>query len=156
MALIPNSRPHKTLTEAPDAGYQAVRVFVGNGESNPIPVNVVDSVPGSPLNVFNEVTAVAVSTETDVLSYTVPVGKAVRLSFVDANGDNIAIYRVKVNGSTIAKKSTHVGGDPSVTFQFDRFELAAGDVFKITVENCSLLSLTGSFDGRLNGSIGDA
>ena len=138
-------------------GKKCVRVCITDDQ---VPLSVTFS-PFSnasfdSLNQYGEVTSIAISTETDVLSYTVPASKKVAIANIDASGDNIAAFRVKLNGSTIAKKRTAISGSPNVEFTFENYELAAGDVIKVTVENCSLTLDTGDFEARINGFIGDA
>lgn len=150
-----NTLNQQSYVECPDSsGLPARRVKICNPEDISSSTFLPDNV--DPLNEYGEVTSVAIASETDVLSYTVPVGKLVSISYIEVSGDNIGTYRVKLNNVTTAKKRTSVGGAPNEVFPFDRYELSAGDVIKITVENCSFDSLAGDFEARINGIIGDA
>ena len=150
-----NTLNQQSFVECPSgSNLPAKRVKICNPEDISSSTFLPDGVES--LNEYAEITSVAISSETDVISYTIPVGKKVSISSIEVSGDNIATYRVKLNNNTTAKKRTSVAGSPNEVFPFDRYELSAGDVIKVTVVNCSFDSLAGDFEARINGIIGDA
>lgn len=149
--LIPNSSP--TIIKNTN-GDKCVRVCLSTDQV-PLPVDTSGGAMGVSLNVFNEITGVAQSAESDVVSYTVPALKKATILYIDASGDSTAIYRVKLNGTTIAKKRSYPGGGANVQFDFDRYCVNAGDEIKVTAENCNLSADAGEFEARINGMLGD-
>lgn len=149
-----NTLQQQSFVECPENSGQVARAVK---VCNPEDLGNTTFLPSGidPLNEYNEIAAVAVSSETDIISYTVPVGKKASIAEIEVSGDNIATYRVKLNDAVIAKKRTYIGGSPNEVFPFDRYELSAGDVLKVTVVNRSLRSVAGEFEARISGIIGD-
>lgn len=115
----------------------------------PIPI------PGaSVINEYDEALAVATNVETDVVSYTVPIGQTLYLAMIESEGQNIAEHFIRENGILIAKKRTHFGADLSTGFDFKLgniigYPVAAGNIIKLSVKH----ERTGSadFSGRIYG-----
>lgn len=103
-----------------------------------INVNVVSSPSSSPgLDVtHNEIAAVAAGVETTLVTIVAPA-LGTKIYKIDVSGENIALFRVKVNTVTIANKRTFFGGDLNSTFIFEPFEngleLLPSDTMVVTV-----------------------
>lgn len=87
---------------------------------------------------YNEVSSVASGTETTIVSHTALSGRRTFLQKVSASGDNIAKYKVKVNGATVDFRRTNFGSDLNADFFFDGelnpgFEIGVGSIITITV-----------------------
>lgn len=108
---------------------------------------------GTLVNSYNEITTVAAASETTITSYTVPALTTAYLQIVEASGTNIADYKVKLNGSTIARKYTNFGSELSVNFNFTNSSglsgvvLAAGDIITVTVIHNR--GATGNFNSNI-------
>lgn len=94
----------------------------------------------SGLKKYNEVTAVANGVETVVVTHTAIVGRTTYLQKVYVSGDNMAKYRVKLNGTTIETARTYFGGeiDREIPFDGDKnpgLPLTVGDIVTVTVEH---------------------
>lgn len=127
----------------------ALHVKVGNSESEAVPVYLTEGA-GVLFTVWNEITAVGANIESTVVTYIVPLGKTAKIQLIDIDGDNIAIYKVKLNGSTIAKK--HMWWIPGLTGQFSfgqGLELSAGQTLSVTVIHER--PAVGSFNSRIQG-----
>lgn len=150
------------LSHIPDVNGHFDSVRIGDGVDllgiNPdgsINVNIVQGSGGPPelmKNTYDEALAVASGSETDVVTYTVPVGKTASLQRVEFSGENIAQYRVYLNGSVIASRRTKQGGDLSGEFVFEGageegLPLAAGDVVRLTTLHGR--PANGNFEGRI-------
>lgn len=98
-------------------------------------------VPASNVNgtqVYTEVSAVVASVETTIAQFTAIGGRRTFLQKIGASGDNIAKYRVKVNGTVIDFKRTNFGGNLNADFIFDGqlnngLEISSGATVSITV-----------------------
>lgn len=120
----------------------------------------IDSKLGVPLtttvlNIFNEITSVAIGAEQTILTYTVPVGKTLNLAFIAAESDSVSIIRVKQNGVTIGKDRIALASDYSVnlSFQTDNnvcLKFLAGNVITVTGFNASSMGVA-EFSARLVG-----
>ena len=127
----------------------AVEVIVGN--TSPIEVDFVEG--GELLNSYNEILSLAGLATDDIVLYTVPVAKELRLQRIDFSGDNKAIYKIDINGSVEAKKRTwYTHYNDSIIF--NNLLLVAGDVVKLIVENKT--NSTADFNGNLQGKLYDA
>ena len=115
--------------------------------------NVQFATSGIYFELYGESLALASLTTTDILSYTVPVGKVLTLQRIDFSSENKSIMEVKVNNITKAKKRTwFVSFDGS--FVFENYKLVAGDIVKLTVENKT--NSTANFNANIQGKIDDA
>jgi hypothetical protein len=104
------------------------------------------------INQYNEVTAVASSTDTEVVSYTAPMGVTATLRHAEASGSNVGRFWVTLNGTPIAQRRTYFGGDLNADFKFEvdpglGLVLATGDVVKVYVRH--LRPTLGDFEARL-------
>lgn len=101
-----------------------------------INVNIVNS-PDDPGLVIthNEISSVVSGVETTILTLVSPPGDY-RIAKIDVSGDNVAHYRVKINGSTINNKRSY-WCDFNQTFVFEGndaiLKIPAGDTLTVTV-----------------------
>lgn len=101
----------------------------------------VSSIPANNVtgkSVYAEIVAVAANVETTIVSFMTIGGRRTFLQQVVASGDNIAKYKVKVNGTTIDFKRTMFGSDLNAEFKFDGemnpgLEMTVGDTITVTV-----------------------
>lgn len=115
---------HKDNT--PDPGDVADSVRIGDGvdelaiePDGSINVNIVTSAAPGLTVLHNEISAVPSGAETTVITVTVPMG-GYRISKVEVSGDNVAHYRVKVDGITILNKRSYWTRF-NLTFDFEGF-----------------------------------
>lgn len=105
-------------------------------DSNPFPVTFVSN-PGIRRDLFNQVSAVVNGAETQVITYTVPVGKTAELYRCQVSGEQIALYQLYKDNQLIGVKRTHFATDLNETFNFNSntggLKLQAGEIIKITV-----------------------
>lgn len=146
-----NNLNRNSFVECPTgSGLPARAVKICNpediGSGFPLPDGVAS------LNIFNEVTGVAISAETTILTYTVPTSRLASIAHIEVSGTNITKYRLKLNGTTIATRRTHFGGPPNSVFPFDRYEIVATDVLTITADNCG--TDVADYESRVNGIVG--
>ena len=102
-----------------------------------INVNVINSIvsssPGLTI-LTNEVSSVASGVETTILTVTAPAS-GYRIQKVEVSGDDIALFRIYVNGSPILYKRSW-WGNFNETFNFETFTsgllLTSGQVLRIT------------------------
>lgn len=109
---------------------------LGVNPDGSINVNVVNSTSLPGLNIlYNEASSVASGIETNVITF-VATGGGFRLNKIYVAGENIALFRVKLNGTVIVVKRTFFG-NLNEEFAFENFvnglELAAGDQIRVTV-----------------------
>lgn len=101
--------------------------------------------------VFDEVSSVPVNSETQIVTYTVPLAKTAVLDRITGSGENIAKYCVYLNGVRINTKRTYYAGGFNVEFNYMSqglgVKLQAGDVLELRVlqETPEL----GDFDGLI-------
>lgn len=81
-------------------------------------------------NYFDEVTGIAQSVPTTILSYEADPGEV--LHKVNVSGSNIATYELVINNQLVDKKRTYFGGQLNVDFDAD-IQLQDGDVVEVTV-----------------------
>ena len=101
--------------------------------------------------IYNEVTSVANSVQTQVAFYTVPVSKTAVLRRVSVSGDNFARFDVLLNGNPIDTKRTWFS-DFNANFEFiasanSGLTLNASDV--ISVQVLHTRPFVGSFEARI-------
>lgn len=119
---------------------------------NPIFVDFSANAPGISINQYNEVLSVATGVTTTVVTYTVPVAQQNVLERVAVSGENIALYTVLINGTTIDQQRTYFGGALNTQFEFMSTAnkgtlLNAGDIVSVTVlHNRPSLA---NFEGRI-------
>lgn len=89
---------------------------------------------GEGLIEYNEVSALASLGTSDIVSYTVPVGKILYLTSADFSGENIADFVLIANAATIGKFRTHYtkyNGRLNLNSQ----KYIAGNIIKLTATN---------------------
>lgn len=125
----------------PDAGDVHDSVRIGDGVEelaiNPdgsINVNITFSASDGLTIAHNEISAVPSGAETTIISLVVPVG-GYRISKIDVSGENVALFRVKVDGSTVDNKRSW-WTEFNQSFRFESFvnglKLVAGQVLTVT------------------------
>lgn len=105
-----------------------------------------------PINAYDESPAVPTGAETPVLTYVVPSGKIGFLYRVEASGENVARYKIQVNGDSIATRRTHHGSGLTTEFDFTTPNkrgtlLQAGDIVQVLALHNRPES--GDFEARL-------
>lgn len=119
--------------------------------SAPVPVTVVSgTTTADGLTIaHSEITSVVAGSETVLLTSTAPLGGQ-RITKAEVSGDNIALFRIKVDGITVIDKRTW-WTNFNQTFAFEDFNngllLTAGQVLTITVFHNS--DDVGSFEATL-------
>lgn len=131
----------------PDSGDVHDSVRVGDGVDelaiNPdgsLNVNITPSNTTARIeSTYGEVSSVPTATPTVLVSYTAPVGKVSFLQKVFVSGENIARYKVKLNGTVIDTKRTYFGASLNEWFDFSDASrgrlLVVGDVVTVEVEH---------------------
>lgn len=119
------------------AGIDCNNELVVNPDGT-INVNVVNSTPPttpSLVVLHNEITGIASGAETTIISLVAPL-TGYRIEKVEVTGDNTAIFRVKVNGTTIANRRSW-WCDFNQEFDFEDFLngllLTSGQILTVTV-----------------------
>jgi len=105
-----------------------------------INVNIETSISTPGLLLFhNDITSVASGIETTVITVTAPSG-GLRIEKIDVSGDNVAWYRVRVNGIEIYSKRSW-WCDFNIGFNFENFAngylLTSGQVLTVTCYHTS-------------------
>jgi len=100
-----------------------------------INVNIVETTSNPGLLFYtNEVLSVASSIETTIITVTAPPG-GVRIEKVETSGENVALFKVKVNGVPLVYKRSW-WTDFNLTFDFEGFPngllLTSGQVLTVT------------------------
>lgn len=127
-----------------DASTDNVAIHDGSGNelkintdgSINIQTNLNSNISG--LKKYNEISALATATEVNIVTHTAVIGKKTFLQKISASGDNIAKYRVKINGTTIDFRRTNFGSDLNAEFIFDGelnpgLEVISGSIISVTV-----------------------
>jgi len=84
------------------------------------------------LNVdYNEVLAVPSGIETTIITITAPSVQRL-IQSIDVTGENVALFRVKLNGATIFMKRSW-WTEFNQSFEFDGLALAVGSTLTVTV-----------------------
>jgi len=152
MEMLPKTiedRNYKNYVECDGKPTRLVKICQSENET----VKVEFSQEGESLNSYNEILSLAGMASADVILYTVPVGKKLKLQSIDFSGENRAVYSVKNGVNTIAKKRswlTIFDGN----FLFLDYTLEAGEIIKLEVENKS--NSTANFNANLQGRLLDA
>lgn len=143
----------------PDAGDVHSSLRVGDGveelQINPDGSINVSPTPISPSvrieSAYNEITAVPTSTPTLLVSYTAPMGKVSFLQKIFVSGENVATYKIKLNGTAIETIRTYFGGPLNASADFsDSIRgrlLVVGDVVTVFVEHQR--PFVADFNGRI-------
>jgi hypothetical protein len=109
--------------------------LIGN-TGNALNVTNVSSSSTSGLDIkYNEVSSIVSGSETNVISFTAS-GSGYRVSKIYVAGENIALFKVKLNGTTICAKRTFFG-NLNEEFNFEDFvnglKLVSTDQIVVTV-----------------------
>lgn len=124
-----------------------------SGSIRAMDVNVISSVsiPVEDYNaiyLFNDISSVAPSVETAIVSYTVPVGKTATISLCELSGTNIATFNLYVDSTLISRKRTFFGNlNSDMQFTNKGYELTAGQVVLLKVIHTR--SYNGDFEANL-------
>ena len=128
--------------------------FLEPNTDGSINVNVVETpITGqNERSIYNEVLNVASGVETQITSYTVPVGKTSVLHRVVTSGENVARFNLYLNGSPIDVQRTYFGGNFNAQFEFTTgtnsgIILNASDVVSVKVLHTR--PFVGSFEARI-------
>ena len=125
------------------------------------PCDVNDNIdnPNNPLsldgiNVYNEISSVAIGSTQTIISYTVPPGRTLFVRRIEFSGKNVATYHVTVDTVNIATKRTWFNGNLSDEFNFNfngeaNLTVIENSVLSLTVEN--FRPMTSDFEGRIQG-----
>lgn len=142
-------REHEKFEECPTgSGQPAVRTKICQDTGETIKVEFDEE--GVVTCIYNEVSSVPTATLSDVVSYTVPVGKTFKLKEISFSGDSIAEYTIEVD-STIEDKKRSWWTNWDGVFLFYNKLFIAGTVIKLRVDHCS--STSGEFNGRIIGNL---
>ena len=105
-----------------------------------INVNIETSISTPGLLLFhNDITSVAASIETTIITVTAP-SNGLRIEKIDVSGDNVALYRVYINGTEIYSKRSW-WSNFNLDFDFENFAngylLSSGQVLTVTCYHTS-------------------
>jgi hypothetical protein len=133
-------------------GKIAKRVHICQRPGETIKVEIEEE-SGLYLVEYAEINSVAGLASVDIIDYTVPVGKELKLKTVEASGENKAVYSVKINDTIKSKKRSYF---TEYNVDFDAFNLIlnAGDNIKVTVDNTR--NSVADFNANFIGVIQDA
>ncbi len=98
-------------------------------------IDAVNNITLTPTNgsiVYGEVAAVPDSSETTLVTYTVPLLSDFSLDKAHGSGEGDGLFRLKKNGNTIAKRRSN-WTERNVHFEYGSLLFAAGDVITVTV-----------------------
>lgn len=142
-----------------EGNFDSVRIGDGTDLLAINPDGSIDVVIGedtdeSHINEFNEVLAVSNGVDTDLITYTVPIGETLFLSRIDVSGENIARFEVQLDTDVIARKRTYFSGPLNETFDFTQsgkrgYQINAGKVIKVKVLHGR--PMAGDFEARIQG-----
>jgi len=126
-------------------------VTVINSDSNPIPI---DTEPGTSTIKYGELLALPKNSAANLLTYTVPASKILVIDQVIVDGDNVANYKVYLDGAKEADVSTY-WTNFEAKIPFGKVELMAGKQVGVVAQHDSING-AGDFQGRLIGRLIDA
>lgn len=129
-------------------------VLIENDENQPIPVYQTDGPVQTDVATFDEALSVAKETETLVVQYTVPPSKLFQLDRITCGGDNIAKYRIEIDGNTNKVARTYEGSYLFAELNYSGFDIGAGLAVKVFAEHCNDDS-TGDFEATIEGRLKD-
>ncbi len=129
-------------------GVKYVRVTTEEGN----PIGVFWEQEGEYFSEHNTVSSLAGGSTTNIINYTVPVGKKLELTIAEASGENRATFRVISNGDVVGFKRTYYT-DFNADFIFSTAQLDAGESVQVEVTNNAIVS--GDFEATIQGRIID-
>lgn len=103
-------------------------------------------------NAYSEVLSIASSIETTIISHTALAGRETFLQNISVSGENIATYKVKVNGVVVDQKRTHFGAGLNEEFIFNGennsgIAVPVGQTVTVTVEHSR--PMTADFNSKI-------
>lgn len=111
---------------------------------------IISSFPGTEANTFDDVTLVPTSSETTVVTYTVPVGKIFYFVGLNASGNANAMFKLYVAGNTVLAARTSVANlTITISYSHSPIKVAAGDTISIKVKHEASASC--DFEGTILG-----
>ena len=144
----------------PDLGdvHDSVRIGDGTDElainsDGSINVNIVDvNTDQTTINLYGEYPGLVSGVEQVIVSYAVPTGVTARLQRVEFSGEQIAHYRIYINGICMSSRRTHHGSGLTDEFTYiggseEGLPLLAGQLVELTTLHNR--PGTGDFEGRL-------
>lgn len=142
-------------------------IRIGDGEGDYVAVNDDGSINTNEelaldeetVSVYDEIAALPSGAESAIVTYTVPVDKIAFLYWIEASGENIARFKVAVNGDVIATRRTHHGSGLTTEFNFSTpnkrtYVLQPGDI--LTVKALHNRPQSGDFEARVEMLLKDA
>ena len=132
--------------------HDSIRIGDGTNEAeiNPDGSFNVSIVPSATQNAYGEVTGVLPSDPTNIVTYVAPADKTSYLQKAFVSGENIAQYKVKLNGTTIDTKRTYFG---ELNEDFDFSDTARGRLLSpgdtIVIEVTHFRPDPSDFNGRI-------
>lgn len=133
-----------------------IYVRVGNSDADPLYITYADDPNESDLTSYDEALSVGINSLTEIISYIVPPSKILNLDLIEVSGDNVAKYIVTINGSTNKIKRTYYGNSLNATFNYNSFNVNAGEEVKVEVIHYNDLNESGDFNATIEGKIKDA
>lgn len=120
--------------------------------SGSLNVNITGSgAAGTTISLYNEVTAVAMGSSTNILTYTVPAGLSLTLSRVLVSSDSIGTVEIDLNGTANSKiRLTYTQYNGSL--EYSNYLLATGTVIRVVGTNNSSQGVA-SFNTTLQGTL---
>ena len=120
-----------------------------------INANIIDfdtEPPQKVINLYDEALSVANGVEETILSYLVPTGVEARLQRIEFSGENIAHYRVYINGEVQSSRRTHHGSGRTGEFNYvggseEGLRLLANQLVELKVIH--IRPVSADFEGRL-------
>lgn len=125
-------------------------IRVGNDPSDPLNVFIVDANGSTPVLEYSKISSLANGALTNILSYTVPVGKTLILSKAEVSGCSVAQYSVEIDSVEKGVRRTY-WGNFNADFQFDKFQVAEG--LKVEIKVIHGRPAPGDFNATLVGSL---
>ncbi len=98
-----------------------------------INVNFIGNSNYNPVYTFSEVATVAMGVETNIVSYTVPVGKTALLTLSEMSGTNVSTYNLYVGAILVSKKRSHFASLTADMNFPNGYVLNSGDVVTLKV-----------------------
>lgn len=148
MPISPNidDREYQVFAGVQNLTVKNVRPVLADGDS----ISVDLTVKGLSTYFYNEILSVASGSDVDILTYIVPIAKIFHLSSIKISGSNLAIFTIKLNGSTINTSRTWWTSF-NKDIPFGSFRLNAGDTLTVSVLHTR--PYTGDFECTIIGSV---
>jgi len=112
------------------------RLNIFSDGSLPVKITGIEEIIPTPQ--YGEISSVAANVETTLLSFTALADRQTYIQGIEASGENIAEYRVKIMGTVIDKKRSYHGAGLNVNFKYDGtlnlgYPLSPGQILTVTV-----------------------